>query len=69
VRCKTLVGADIDGELRASGVERIEIVEGLHGGLLEICAMLGEDEWSILARWNDGTSWDLILLRSKPGLN
>jgi len=69
VRCRTLVGADIERELREGGVERIEIVEGLYGGRVEICAMLERNEWAILAEWNDGNSWDVVLLEPRPGLN
>jgi len=65
----TLVGADIDHELRNGGVERIEMVEGLYEGLMGICALLDHDEWAILAEWCDGQSWDVVLLTPTPGLN
>ena len=50
-------------------LDRIEIIEGLYGGLLEIQATRKNGEWSILATWDDGLTEDFCLLKPIPGLH
>lgn len=65
----SLMGEDIERELRDDGVERIEIIEGFYGGRMHIQATLDHGEWDILVEWNDGFSTDFVLVHPAPGLS
>ncbi len=69
MRFTTHTGDEIEAEIRETGVDRIEIIEGLYGGLLEIQATRKNGEWSILATWDDGLTEDFCLLKPIPGLH
>ena len=67
MRFTTLTGHQIDHELRESGIDRVEIIEGLYGGLLTIQADREHGEWSMIATWDDGKTYDYVLMHPIPG--
>lgn len=56
-------------DARSSTHDRIEVIEGLYGGLMLIHAARTAGQWSMVAEWDDGRTADIYRFDPIPGSN
>lgn len=67
VRFTTHTENEIDEELLEDGVDRIEVIEGLYGGLMLVHAARTRGTWNMVVEWDDGHTADIYRFDPIPG--